>query len=381
MKRNRRGVLLASALLWSAFLAGCTQSDGEEEIVAPQDNANTVTVETTVNQLSNDYYPALIVDGKYQPSKNRGVSLSLNSSVNMKDFESGLLDIAKTVFPTDEHYFQEGQIIDAETAAKWLGRASKDNPEGLNPEDNGETDPEKRHPIYLAQILEQNFVVRQEEGYELGGVTIGLAMNTVDYYSVDNEDGTRNLYQQPLDETEVLEAGRQYADAVVSRLRKTPELEGVPIAVGIFLQSAQNDLAGGTYELEGIAREGNSVEEWRERNEEKVIFPNASNEGNEDNTNFDNFKTEVQSFFPNLNGVTGVGHYRNGELLSLDIDIMTQFYGVSEIVAFAQHVTDSASRYLPQNVQVEIEIQSIAGMEAFLTRPQNSETFNYHVFD
>lgn len=373
--------MLAGALLWSMVLAGCTQLDGEEETAAPENDANTVTVETTANQLSNEYYPALIVDGKYQPSKNRGVSLGLNSPVNMKDFESGLLDIAKTVFPTDQHYFQEGQIIDEATAQSWLGRASEDNPEGLNPENNGETDPEKRYPVYLSQILEQDYVVKTDDGYELGGVAIGMAMNMVDYYSVTNEDGTRNFYEQQLEKAEVLDAAQQYANAIVSRLRNNPDLKDIPIVIGVFLQSPQESLAGGVYALDGISRAGNSVEEWRERDEEKVLFPNPSGEGDEASTNFDNFKTEVQSFFPNLNGVTGVGHYRNGELISLDIEIMTQFYGVTEIVAFTQHVTDSASRYLPPGAAIEIEIESIAGMEAFLNRAPNSENFNYHVFD
>lgn len=373
--------MLAGVFACSLALAGCTQLDGEEETAAPQNDANTVTVETTANQLSNAYYPALIVDGKYQPSKNRGVSLSLNSEVNMKDFESGLLDIAQTVFPTDQYYFQEGQIIDEATAQSWLGRASEENPDGLNPENNGETDPEKRHPVYLSQILEQDYVIQTDDGYELGGVAIGLAMNMIDYYSVTNEDGTRNFYEQQLDRSEVLNAAQQYADAIVSRLRKDPDLEETPIVIGVFLQSPQEDLAGGVYALDGISRQGKDVEEWRERDEEKVLFPNTSGEGDDASTNFDNFKNEVQSFFPNLNGVTGVGHYRNGELISLNIDIMTQFYGVTEIIAFTQHVTDSASRYLPANAAIEIEIESIAGMEAFLSRAPNSENFNYHVFD
>ena len=79
--------------------------------------------------------------------------------------------------------------------------------------------------------------------------------------------------------------------------------------------------------------------------------------------------------------MTGVGHYNKGQLLSLRIDIMTQFYGVTEIIAFTQHVTDAATQYLPQNIQIEIEIESVDGLEVFLAREQNSQTFIFHIFD
>ena len=88
----------------------------------------------------------------------------------------------------------------------------------------------------------------------------------------------------------------------------------------------------------------------------------------EESSNFDNFKNEVQDFFPNLNGIVGEGKYVDGQLLSLEIDITTQFYGETEIIAFTQHVTDAAGRFLPQNIPVEITVESINGIESFLTR-------------
>lgn len=335
-----------------------------------------VTVQTTQNQLSTDYYPALIVDGKYQFSQNRGVSLSLNSTANIKDFEADLLDVAKNVFPTDQYFFQEGQVIDYDTTRLWLGRYSDSNPDGLNPTDNGSTDAATREPIYLEQILEQDYMIQNENGFELAGMAIGLAMNSVDYYKVNDVP-----MEQAISRDKLEEQAKAYANTIITRLRQTEGLENIPIVIGIYEQSAQDSPVGGSYLFEGVSTEGSAIGEWITRNESKVVFPLQSGTQTEESSNFDNFKNEVQDFFPNLNGIVGEGKYVDGQLMSLEIDITTQFYGETEIIAFTQHVTDAAGRFLPQNIPVEITIESINGIESFLTRENDSQGFSYHIFD
>ena len=382
VKKKKRSWKIAGMIASLFLLASCTSTkDTPEAKVTNDSEQNTVPAQPTSNQLSNDYYRALIVDGEYQTSQNRGVSLDLNSSVNMKDFESDLLEIAKKAFPTDQYFFQEGQIISTDTASSWLGRQSEENPDGLNPKDNDKTDSNERSPEYLSQILEQNFMTQTEKGFELGGIAVGLAMNQIDYYSVKDENKNFSFYEQPLDVDTVVEKAKEYGNEIVSRLRDETNLESLPIVVGIFLQSPKDSLAGGVYILEGQSTEGRSVNEWVQRNEQKILFPNLDGEGAEVDSQFDNFKNDIQTFFPNLSGVTGVGLYRDGKILSLHVDIMTQFYGETEMIAFTQQITDAATRYLPSNIEIEVKVESINGIEAFLNRPANTQTFNYHIFD
>ncbi|CZQ88327.1 cams sex pheromone cam373 [Trichococcus collinsii] len=359
------------------LLASCGQLS---ETQTTENTTNTgpekVTVQTTQNQLSTDYYPALIVDGKYQFSQNRGVSLSLNSTANIKDFEADLLDVSKNVFPTDQYFFQEGQVIDYDTTRLWLGRYSDSNPDGLNPTDNGSTDAATREPIYLEQILEQDYMIQNENGFELAGMAIGLAMNSVDYYKVNDVP-----MEQAISRDKLEEQAKAYANTIITRLRQTEGLESIPIVIGIYEQSAQDSPVGGVYLFEGVSTEGNAIGEWITRNESKVVFPLQSGTQTEESSNFDNFKNEVQNFFPNLNGIVGEGKYIDGQLMSLEIDITTQFYGETEIIAFTQHVTDAAGRFLPQNIPVEITVESINGIESFLTRENDSQGFSYHIFD
>ena len=76
-------------------------------------DSNTKVVQSTTNQLSNNFYRALITNGKYEVSQNRGATLSLNTGFNLKNFETGLIDLSRSVFPTNQYFFREGQIIDA----------------------------------------------------------------------------------------------------------------------------------------------------------------------------------------------------------------------------------------------------------------------------
>lgn len=380
MKINKKSWYLGICLLATSALVACTDmQDASDQKKQPQTNVNAIPVDTTSNQLSNDFYRAMIVDGEYETSSNRGVSLDLNSAINMKDFESGLLEVSRNVFATDKYFFQEGQMISESQARKWLGRKSEENPEGLNPTGNGSDDPSSRVPNYLSQIVEQDFMIQTDKGFELGGIAIGLAMNQIDYYTTKDEQSRIYTYQQELDLETVEKYAQQYGNEVVARLRAENEIESIPIVVGIFIQSPQDSLAGGVYTYDGLSTSGNSVSEWVPRKEKKVLFP--ADENSEDASHFANFKNEIQSFFPNLSGVTGVGHYRDEQLQNLKIDIMTQFYGETEIIAFTQHVTDAASRYLPESTRIEIKIESIGGIESFVARESQSQTFTYHIFD
>lgn len=379
MKINKVSIKTAIMLSCVGLLAACTNLESTVEQQIPQTNNTVVPATTTSNKLSNTFYRALIVDGIYKPSENRGVSLELNSSINMKDFETGLLDVSRNVFSTDNYYFQEGQIITEETALSWLRRQSEDNPDGLNPTGNDSTDPASRVPIYLSQIVEQDYMVQTDKGFELGGIAIGLAMNKIDYYTTKDDKNRIYSHEQELDLAKVEENAKQYGNKIVERLRQEEDLGSIPIVVGVFVQSPQDSLAGGVYTFEGLSTEGNSVAEWVPRNEKKILFP--SDIESEDASHFANFKNEVQSFFPNLSGVTGVGYYKNSQLQNLEIAIMTQFYGETEIIAFTQHITDAASQYLPQNAQIEIKVESIDGVESFVARDQGTQNFTYHIFD
>ena len=183
------------------------QTTDEEENVTRAPAAEREETVTHSND-ENGYYQTVI---PYEISPSRGLTSSnMVSSYNIEAFEKGLFDISKNVFPTDEYVFREGQIFTEDMVRGFLSREytreeieemSEDELSdsnafsnlGLNPSTEGLTDPEEiaeQAPLYLSHILEQNYLVQDEEGNTtLDGITIGLAMNSTHYYQRD-EYGT-----------------------------------------------------------------------------------------------------------------------------------------------------------------------------------------------
>lgn len=369
---------MCSLLIGAMCMTGCVGLENLKESVpdSPQTDETASTVRSVTNQLSNDFYRSLIMDGKYQISQSRGATLALNSGFNLRNYETGLLNISKNVFPTNQYFFREGQILDSKTVYEWIGRVSDENPEGLNPKDNGETDASKREPRYLAQVLEQDYMIQTENNFELGGISIGLAMNSIDYYTANDV----RLHQDISDEA-LLAKGKEMANIILTRLRQNDVLKNVPIVFGIFKQASEDHIGGGVYLAEATSIEGTEVKNWIDLQNRIVVLPLLEGDPTEESSAFENFRSEVQNFFPNLSGVTAKVSYKDNVAKKMVVNIMTQFYGESEMIALAQHVTDIANKYLPKTISVEVRISSINGMEAFLLQDLQNGVFTYHVFD
>lgn len=376
---KKRGLLFLS--LFALVLSACNAlpeensgGDGQGESTESEPNTSNVV---SRNQLGEGYYrPALDQEGSYQPSESRGITLNLNSGINIALFEKDLIRLSQSLFPTDEYFMREGQELSSNIISSWLGRESENNPEGLNPPESGNE--EDRTPRYLNSILEFDFYTQSDDGLNLSGISIGLAMNKVDYYQEEQFDPT---LEQTISSEKVLEEGQRIGNEIVNRMRGIEGLEEIPIYVGIYEQTAQDDLAGGVYVAEGESSNGTtSVQNWESINEERLIFPLEGGNSAEGNA-FANFQSEVESFFPNLSGITGRAHRADDQLQNLTINIMTQFYGEAEIVAFTQYLKQSAATFLPADIDVEIIVESPDQVEAFLKKEHTDSEYSSYVFD
>lgn len=381
MKKKIVFLMLSSSLLLAACGDQTNNADPENAATSEQADGTAATTPadvTTENQVSDLFYRPLLVDGMYQPSNSRGITLRLNSSVNLKTFETGLMRLSTQNFPTKNHLFQEGQVIPEASIRSWIRRKdAENNPEGLNPEDNKKVEPDERNPVYLQSILEQNYYVETDKGPKLAGISIGLAMNQVDYYT---KEAFGAEYETRIPREQLLKEGQEMAKEIVRRIREMDKGGDLPIMMAIYEQAPRDDLSGGVFISQGVSGKGtNTIGEWTAINERKEVFPLTGNDSNEGNS-FKNFKSEIESFFPNLSGVTGIADYKDDRLMSLDVSIVTQFYGAGEMIAFTQFVQDAASKFLPPNIETEITVESMQGIEAFLLRKQGGSKFEAHIF-
>lgn len=384
------------ALSLVLLLTACAPNfEKQEEVVQKKDDDTKEKAIIPKYKISDEYYRSIM---PFEPGEARGMVVNnLNTRYDITEFETGLMRIAQNSFSTDQYVFKEGQYLDSRTVGLWLNRQfteeqlkkeglkKKDNI-GLNPLDSGTGDVQKRNeknPIYLAHILEHDYLVKVggEKGtYQLGGVAIGLAMNSVHYYTKEQYGA---VYEKNISRAVLEREGKKMAQEVVNRLRGIKELRDVPITVGLFEQESRSSVVPGNFFAYAEVSQGSSnIGSWKDVKEEYILFPSeqAQKDHRDDLTFFQNFKQDVETYFPNFNGVVGKGFYLDGQLQELNINIPIQFYGKAEAIGFTQYVTGLVMEHFPSYVSVQVNISSVMGPEALIVKkPDQDEPF-VHIY-
>lgn len=380
------------AIISLMLIAGCAPdlTKDTEVINETEKNEEVATTIIPSMQISQDYYRTLL---PYAPSKSRGlVVTNIHSKYDIKEVESGLLRLSQRTFSADDYLFQEGQMLDTETLGNWLQRKKEETKDkkgnikpnlGLNPLlPGGEMTAElsKTAPMYLSHIVEQNYMVKTDDNkIRLGGISIGLAMNSVFYYKL----GDYGPYEQPIPQATIEEQGKKMAAEIIKRMRAMKGLESVPITVGLFKQEDRNTIVPGTYFAYSVADEGKSLGEWTNLNEEYVIFPQPTSEVKyrEVGDSFNNFKQDVEEYFSNYTSIIGTGFYQEDRIKKLTIDIPIQFYGTAEIIGFTQYMTGLVMEHFPASMNVEVSVTSINGPEAVVIKKADDKEPYVHIYD
>ncbi|MDF2607729.1 MAG: hypothetical protein K0S34_1925 [Bacillales bacterium] len=369
------------------LLSGCAPKFGKDTEVLDGGKNDKKKSFVPNYRISENTYRVIL---PFKASEARGlVVANIDNRLDMDEFETGLTNLAHEQFPTSEYLYQEGQYLKKSTVRSWLQRKYTDaqlkvleakykekmDNIGLNPIDDGVGTLEERNkksPIYLAHILEQNYLIKDGEKVKLGGITIGLAMNSVHYYKQEQD------YPRQVElENKVIEAqGQKIAQEIVQRVRQIEGLGKVPIVIGIFKQQPRSAIVPGNFIKKGIVNEGqNNISSWENVQEKYVLFPSseASKSYRDDAVRMENFKADITDFFPNYTGVIGRGTYHEGNLTDLVIEIPMQFYSKSEVIGFTQYVAGLVIKSFPKEINVQVYISSIEKQEALIVRSANAD--------
>ncbi|MFS0889850.1 CamS family sex pheromone protein [Peribacillus frigoritolerans] len=376
------------------LLAGCAPSFEDKQEVVQDSKDKKETAIIPKYKISEEYYQTIL---PFEPSKARGLVVSnLNTRYDIEEFENGLMRLAQTQFDPEDYLFQEGQMLDSSKISSWLNRKYTDSQLkekkmkasenlGLNPVDPGKGDIDKRNeenPIYLAHILEHNYLVKtKDNSVSLGGVVIGLALNSVHYYQKEAFGAT---YEKKIDSKKLKQEGEKIAAEVLKRLRKMDKLKNVPITIALFEQNEKSSVVPGNFiSYTNIDKNSNNIGKWTNLDEEYFLFPSAAAEKKyrDDVNTFTNFKEDVEEYFPNFNGVIGRAFYMDDQLQSLNIDIPIQFYGNSEAIGFTQYVAGLIMERFPNYIAVQVSITSVNGPEALIVREANQDEPTVHIYE
>ncbi|MDF2903950.1 MAG: hypothetical protein K0S25_1588, partial [Bacillus sp. (in: firmicutes)] len=237
-------VALALVLLLTACAPNFQKKD--EVVQSTKDNSKEKAI-IPKYQISDQYYRTIL---PFKPGEARGLVVNnLNTRYDINEFETGLMRVALKSFNPDKYLFQEGQYLKKKTVQMWLNRKFtkeqldaeklKDTENvGLNPLDDGVGDLKTRNeksPIYLAHILEHDYLIKDNDGkVRLGGVVIGLAMNSVYYYQTVQYGAT---FEKKIPHAELEREGKKIAEEVAKRIRGVDGLKDVPVTIALFEQA------------------------------------------------------------------------------------------------------------------------------------------------
>ena len=366
-----------------SLLGGCIPAiSNDTEITKETEESDVATTIIPSLQLSEKYYRTLL---PYKKSASRGLIVSnVYSKYDMKEVETGLIRLSQRPYSPDKYFFQEGQMLTTNELRMWLSRSSQD-PLGLNPGVTDDMTPEQRAteaPIYLSHLVEQNYLVKTDDNkVRLGGISIGLALNSIYYYQKEAYGST---YEENIPQDAIEKNGKKMANEIVKRIRAIEGLDQVPITIGLFKQESRNSIVPGTYFAYGTAAEGKgNIPEWTAVNEEYVLFPQpVSEEKYRDVGNsFAKFKQDIDEYFSNYTSVVGTGFYQDDLIQKMNIDIPIQFYGEGELIGFTQYMTGLVMQHFPASLQGERKRRPVTGPEAFVLKKADDKEPYVHIYD
>ncbi|MDX8362860.1 CamS family sex pheromone protein [Cytobacillus sp. IB215316] len=392
--------IIALTLSTLLLLSACAPKFEKQQEIVNESEDTTEQAIIPKYQISDQFYRTVLTeDNQIKPSESRGLVVSgLNTRYDIDEVERGLMRIAQDTFSPDEYFFQEGQYLDRQTVQSWLNR--KLTPEqlqeklnedqnyvdlGLNPSidktaDATLTDLNQESPIYLAHILEHNYLVeKDEQTVELGGIVIGLALNSVHYFK--QEQGYDR--EVSIDRSVLEKEGKKIAEEVVKRVKLIDGLGNIPIVVALFEQQSKSSIVPGNFFTQGnVKADSSSIDKWSDINEQYYLFPSdeAENEHREDVVTFNRLKDSIAQFFPNYTGIIGKGFYKDDTLQQMTVEIPMQFYGKSEVIGFTQYVTNEALEIFPNYISLQMYISSVRGQESIVIREAGEEEPFVHIF-
>ncbi|KKB74151.1 MULTISPECIES: CamS family sex pheromone protein [Bacillus] len=395
----KKALILAAAagmLMLSACAPSNFKGEEEQEMVQKTKKSKEKAIVPKYN-ISDSYYKMVL---PFKAGKARGLTTEqMNTRLDIDEFETGMMRLAQDSFSTKDYLFQEGQYLDEDTVSSWLARkktgsdlkkAEKKDKDfknlGLNPALSGSGSAEKQNeesPIYLAHMLEHDYLVRKDKDtIELGGVVIGLALNSVYYYRENVGDPQKEV---TISTKKLKQEGEKIAQEVAKRIRNMKDLKNIPLTIVLYKQAPKSSIVPGNFIAKTEVKAGTSdISGWDNINEEYTFFP--STEGTEKHPDdaelFNRFKNKIETYFPNYTGVVGTALYKDDQMQEMKINIPMQFYGKSEVIAFTQFLTGEVMDYYGKSeLNVEINITSSDGQEALILKKPGAKEPTVHIYD
>ncbi|HAX72788.1 MAG TPA: CamS family sex pheromone protein [Firmicutes bacterium] len=370
------------SLLCSLMLVGCTEPPVPS--VSDEDLSQlTPTQQELSNQYTTDYYRTII---PYESSAIRGLVYKyMSNRYDIEEFENALMRHSQSYYSPDEVFFQEGKLLSRDLVISLLA-SKKTEAElgtlqeqdetyvdyGLNPttdevlEINGVT----VNPVYLAYLLEQDYVTIVNDGVEVQGISIGLALNP--YQTYVNEINVEQTVQ--MDEEQLIEEGKKIAQQLIDILRTQDGFENMEIMIGLYVLKEDSSVVPGNMVAKThLSSSTDKIKNWTSIDEKYYLLPDQSVQSVDFQIldQFNQFKDEIKQYYPHYYGVIGVAQYIDKSLNKLEITVNIDFYGLAEKLSFHQLLSKLIEDNFTNQYEITVVVRSTQEVFGLLHRGVN----------
>ena len=380
----KRGFLLV-VICYLVVLVGCSAppTPKVEEGISEDDSMKRQLLS---NEATSEYYRTML---PYKTSPTRRLVYSryskMNNRYDIDAFELALMRESQSYFSPEQVYFQEGQNLTKAMVQRLLSKRLTEaelgqelevdanyKDIGLNPtkDERINIDGMDVNPVYLAYLLEQDYVVTKDENTVLEGVTIGLALNP--YQNWKNELG----YDQTivLDEETLIEKGKEIATRLIDILRQEEAFKDVPIMIGLFIVQEESAVTPGHMVAKTlVGKNSSTIKNWESVNEKYYLLPDSAILAVDANLSnqFSSFKDTIKEYYPHYYGVIGLAHVLNNKVDNLEIIINIDFYGLAEKLSFHQLVAQLIPDSFSSDYDIDVVIRSSDEIYGILKKSAN----------
>lgn len=285
-------------------------------------------------------------------------------SYDTAETEKMLMKLSREYFKTNNSLYQEGQYLKEEELKTLLDRDHFNNIPEIN------TDGRTIKPNYTIAIQEQNYLGTNGT---LKGISLALVLQSSQPYQ--NQYGA-TLYHE-IEESVLLEYGKQKAQEIVTYLQKKEGLGDIKYIVGLYLARDPHAILPGTFRILGVSNNKTLTFSPLSYQYEYLDQTHVMEMDMNTYTNFQTLKTKMKEQLGESVYISAIGLYDQHVLKEIKLDIHKSLWNQSSLLALSRVLKEQIPQLFAGDVAVTVLATDGVSTKALFVKQNNTEMKTY----
>lgn len=329
--------------------------------------------ETVENQTANDVSTTDSLDDSFYRVVNLNTNLSREDYYtafgNTMDFQTigrELQILSTDHFSTNDYYMSEGQYLKTDDMNQLLKRSEDTSkyPYTLQAQ-RGTTIGGVANPIMVSTVHEQDYYEKNGSEYVLKGLSLAIVL--------DPRDEKNERLDTSLDESLVVDFGREAISKLYKYLQSKKDLKDIPANICVYYATNTNESdINGRYILKSYC--DGSVGNIETLDYKNYMFTSKEATAADEDTasQFEIFKSNMKKAATEAVGVIGYGRYKNGQIQSMKINLKVNIKTYTELLYLISTAADELNTQF-SGFDIKVLVSSQDQLEALIVKDKGED--------